>query len=615
MNASPVRFSGLFSGMDTQSMVQQLMRAEGMRMDRLTRRRTTLQWRRDDLRSTMNNLEDFRVENTRMNRPNSITNDAFWNTRRATVTGSTSGVSVHATSSAQTGSFDVTVNSTLSRDVLVGNVTQAAGFNLNMRADAFFTANTPGAFDAASDLVRWQTELADPGDPSSVQVRLVNGQPVRHTGGGTDFVTQVWRDADGNFLNSTSLTEPAGAAPGEDPFTRRVAAVSINGQNIEVFSDDTLSQFMQRVNNTTGVNATLGFDALSGRFTLTANGMGASATVITTPADPPRPCFLQAMGLASVGATDIRRTQTARDASILVDRGNGLPEITLTNANSNIFMVEGHQISLTSASTGTFTVNTVNNVDNTMDAIDRFVENFNEMIRNLNALHTTPRPRQGTNVFFDPLTDEERRAMSDNEIERWEAQARIGLLHRDQDIRNLQDDIRRAMFEPVTLSDGTRMSLFDIGITPAEGSGRDRFIGQIEITDAGRQRLREALETNPEAVHELFARPPQGSAIRPEQRNARREVVGVAFRLDDILANAIDPRGTLRNRVGQEGGTDDLQNPASRQIREYDDRIEQMQRWLLRRENHFFAMFARIEQAMAQANAQMDSLWMFGQQQ
>jgi flagellar capping protein FliD len=36
-----------------------------------------------------------------------------------------------------------------------------------------------------------------------------------------------------------------------------------------------------------------------------------------------------------------------------------------------------------------------------------------------------------------------------------------------------------------------------------------------------------------------------------------------------------------------------------------------MQRHLVRREAHFFAMFARMEQAMSQAHNQMDALWAF----
>jgi len=86
---------------------------------------------------------------------------------------------------------------------------------------------------------------------------------------------------------------------------------------------------------------------------------------------------------------------------------------------------------------------------------------------------------------------------------------------------------------------------------------------------------------------------------------------GLAFRLNFIIENATGLTGTLRDRVGIANGHDATTNRMSRQIQAYDSRLEQMQRWLQRRESHFFAMFARMEQAMAQSQAQMDSIFAF----
>jgi flagellar hook-associated protein 2 len=87
--------------------------------------------------------------------------------------------------------------------------------------------------------------------------------------------------------------------------------------------------------------------------------------------------------------------------------------------------------------------------------------------------------------------------------------------------------------------------------------------------------------------------------------------VGLGMRMNHVIENAIGWDGTIRRQAGQEGGTDANDNALTRRIRDYDRRIADMQQFLLRRENQFFAMFARMESAMAQANAQMDSLWAF----
>lgn len=57
---SKLRFSGLSSGLDTDSMIQQLMRVERMKVDRVKQDRTLLEWKRDDYRSIINSIRSFK---------------------------------------------------------------------------------------------------------------------------------------------------------------------------------------------------------------------------------------------------------------------------------------------------------------------------------------------------------------------------------------------------------------------------------------------------------------------------------------------------------------------------------------------------------------------------
>lgn len=281
-------------------------------------------------------------------------------------------------------------------------------------------------------------------------------------------------------------------------------------------------------------------------------------------------------------------------------------------------------------------INVHRNVDDAIEMIREFVEAYNEMIRNLNTLHTTARPRAGGSArgsFFEPLTDEQRAAMSDREVERWEEQARIGLLHRDNDIRNIQQQLRDAMMSPVVLARDPvtgnvtdQIFLFNVGITTVgmDGASEDRLIGVLQIDE---ERLRSELEADPDRVMQLFAQSPIAAQDVPTsgintlesgsiiQRNARSPYVGIGWRLNDLINNvAIDFDSSLRQRAGVPNAIDATENTLSRQIRDYDRRIDQMQEWLIRRENHFFAMFARMEQAMAQSHQQMDALFAFAMQ-
>ena len=47
---SNIRFGGIASGLDTESIVRQLMQVERMKVDRYAQKKQTLEWKRDDYR-------------------------------------------------------------------------------------------------------------------------------------------------------------------------------------------------------------------------------------------------------------------------------------------------------------------------------------------------------------------------------------------------------------------------------------------------------------------------------------------------------------------------------------------------------------------------------------
>ena len=817
MMGSPIRFAGLVSGMDTQSMVQQLMRAEGMRMDRLTQRRQRLIWRQEDLRNTMTRLNDFRHANTRMNPgtgTSAITNMEHWQVMQTEVSvrsgqGSAAGFNVTATNAAREGSFDVTVERVAAGDLARGN-NMGESINVNRETMRELLQFTPAQGNNAGPGSRWIlndgtvlvegpmtdashpdgagrrtfTRYDDPTGPAFVatttgagalqfarQVPTPQGlSPGAMTEIPTPAGTEVWRINNQFFTAAqdgggttvfTSLSNPAetftrepdgaggyvlrptGAPDDSDDIaitsdtnlsndferffelngyvfaqegavgsggeivlhrlndnavftgiyneigpnygfqgmltttvyttetihltnmrlesvwdanpgnraSNTQSTININGVNITMNYNDTIQTFMNRVNaSAAGVN--MGWDNARQVFTLEARGTGADAVVRTGNDDWG---FFQAIGLESIQAPaasppntpppapDSRLLRTASDSVIYFDSGNPLGGIRMEQS-SNRFEVEGFIINLNSSAVHTtideatdvitvhpttFTIDTTRNIDNLVQSISYFVEQYNNLIRELNALHSTPRPRSGARgPFFEPLTDEQRQAMSDREVERWEEQARTGMLHRNDAIRGLQNDLRHWMFSGVPLPGGGTLALHQIGITSvgANGNRADRMIGVLEIDeDQLRRALNGELErtvgsgVNAERVaitaadvQYLFTGSSNWtSAVTNEARSARIPNIGLAHRIDDILNNATDERGSIGRVAGREGGINHSTNPMTTDIRRYDDRIEQMQRWLMRRESHFFQMFARMEQAMAQSNAQMDSLFAF----
>ncbi|MCL1878189.1 MAG: flagellar filament capping protein FliD, partial [Defluviitaleaceae bacterium] len=495
------------------------------------------------------------------------------------------------------------------------NYTGDLGFRADLSGNGAFFLVATGTGTASS------IEIGEDGE-SNALLRLMFGADYRTINSPPE-----------TFVHNPTLDTQVGAV--------RIATITVGEGSDAVttpltfFNNMTYQQIMDEINNIAGVQMT--FDPISGTFTI-------------SPTDGQ---VFRAEGLGFLGfpstvegnfeETPSRLVRTAQNAIIYYDVGaGGLPPVRLEQATNN-FDLHGMRITLSSAVEtatrsddgtyvgGIFTINSERDIEDTYAAVREFVENYNNLIRMLNDLHSTPRPRAGNHhrgALFEPLTDEERAGMSDRDIERWEEQARTGLLHRDRDIRNIQQQLRDAMFQPVRMNDGTTFSLHQIGIQTIgiNGAANDRLIGVLEIDS---DRLRAALEQDPDRVRQLFARnhveanthdgPTLDDDVNIrvagtsfEQRNINFRHVGLGFRIHELLdtvANNVD--SPLQQRAGYHFGVNTSENTISRQIADYNRRIDAMQQFLIRRENHFFSMFARMEQAMAQSHAQMDSLFAF----
>jgi flagellar hook-associated protein 2 len=409
-------------------------------------------------------------------------------------------------------------------------------------------------------------------------------------------------------------------------YTQRMqTTININGTNIDVFSDDTVNSLLARVNNNTQVGVHMSFNSTEG-FTLTARNTGAAIdtgleeqirehnrTRTVVLGDDPSGLLNKLFGAnPMVAGTDTR---------IRVDNGTDTWYETSTSNTVIMRNTEGqitHTIALNNVSEGdSFNVETRGNSANAIKAVRDFVESYNALLLMLNDAHSTNRPRTtsgGQRSFFEPLTEAERKEMSDREIERWEEQARKGLLHRDNTLRNIQAQLRRQVSEGVLLPDGSRIFLHQIGIT-ADGTfpgqaAHQRNMGLLRIDE---ERLEMAVQNNPHLVEGLFTSYPPApiDGQQPLQGAARNARLGLAHRLAGIVHEA------TRQQVGsitRLAGDNDAHhtNRFSRQIATYDRRMDRMQDWLIRRENQLFRQFSLMEQAMSRSHQQMDSLFMFG---
>ena len=130
-------------------------------------------------------------------------------------------------------------------------------------------------------------------------------------------------------------------------------------------------------------------------------------------------------------------------------------------------------------------------VDAVVEKVKEFVNVYNELVGELNGLL-----REEVHRDYQPLTEEQKAALSDKEIELWEQKAKSGLLRSDSMLSSVLSEMRLALGAAVEV-DGRSVTLKDIGIT----TGAWYEYGRLYLDE---DKLREALTKDPDAVRGLF---------------------------------------------------------------------------------------------------------------
>ena len=189
---------------------------------------------------------------------------------------------------------------------------------------------------------------------------------------------------------------------------------------------------------------------------------------------------------------------------------------TVIERNSNTFELDGITMELTSEyhDTGTpIRLTTSRDTDKIVDSLKSFVEDYNALVEELNEhLKETANYKK-----YAPLTDEQKKEMSDKEIELWEEKSKEGLLHNDANITSFLGDMRMVLYSSV---EGAGLSLYDIGI---ETSDNWRDNGKLVIDE---DVLKSMAATNPDAICKLFTDRDQGLGIG--MQNALKDAANVS---------------------------------------------------------------------------------------
>lgn len=156
----------------------------------------------------------------------------------------------------------------------------------------------------------------------------------------------------------------------------------------------------------------------------------------------------------------------------------------------------------------TLTITTQADAQGMYKGIKEFLKEYNALIKEMDELYNADSAKG-----YEPLTDDEKDAMSDKEIERWEEKIKGSILRRDDTLSMVMNLMTSTMSQGFTLSDGKRYSLSSFGIktqgyyAAADNEGSLYHIdgdSEDEVSAGNSDRLLAAIQQDPDMVQEFF---------------------------------------------------------------------------------------------------------------
>ena len=140
-----------------------------------------------------------------------------------------------------------------------------------------------------------------------------------------------------------------------------------------------------------------------------------------------------------------------KDAQIVL---NG---VTYTG-DSNTFEVNGLTITALQESSKEITLTTRQDTEGVYNKIKSFLKEYNALINEMDKLYNAESTKE-----YEPLTDEEKKELSDSEVEKWEDKIKGSILRRDSNLSTISNAMKTIMLQGVTVN-GKQMYLSDFGI-------------------------------------------------------------------------------------------------------------------------------------------------------
>lgn len=372
----------------------------------------------------------------------------------------------------------------------------------------------------------------------------------------------------------------------------------------EIFTKNlTLNDLANRINNArytdssgkkTSLNIRANYDSVSDGFSLANSKTGTNnkidLTVDTTSSSASYTTTLlnnMNLGVVSNGTigtpmtlttsspTTISMAAAGTNANVKIDGRN------YANLQENNLTVNGVTYTFKKPTpVGTpATVNVAQDQDKLVENVKKFVDEYNALLDELNKLYGDKGHKD-----YGVLTKSQEEGMTKDQVEKWNAKAKEGLLYRDSYVRSIISDLRDAVINRVQSVPGRYSTLSSIGITAKNQTGH------LQIDET---KLKNAIAAEPDAVNRL---------ISYDDENDDYGNSGVASRIFNKLGGRLKE---LERHSGVAADKTDL-SELGKLIQNYEKQMSDFKKLMSSFESKLYQKYNAMETAISRLSTQFN---------
>jgi flagellar hook-associated protein 2 len=516
-----------------------MMKIEQLKLDRKNAAQTVLKWKQEAYTNVSSALRDFKYNFLSVTGADSLTKESAYNAYTASVTGSgANAVTLSPSVYASVGNLAISSVDQLAKGASAASLEKVSSDpngltaatklkELNLKTDLSFDGsgnisfsingesftfneddtlgkmiNTVNASNAGvtmgysqiTDKFTVETKTKGVGQTLTIVNKTGNAFSDNGAFGMVNVapvVSGAVKDKNGGFLSSSDFGTklgaflPAGGNNSLFAIGKDELSFEINGETFTFDKTDTLTDVINTVNSSgAGVNIT--FDDATHKFSLTPTGYDGKLEIKNKSGN-----IFGASSALEIDSPSQRSSYSGGQNALLTING------VQVERDSNSFTLDGIDFTLnrTTAAGEEIFATIKKDASAVIDNVKKFVEGYNTLVKKLTELTTTRKSTSEKDYL--PLTDEEKSAMTEEQIEAYEAIAKKGVIYGDAGIRRLLTNMRSALYETVQ---GTGLSPSSIGIKM--GGYFDESKDQIALDE---DKLRAAIESDPEKVMAVLA--------------------------------------------------------------------------------------------------------------